>query len=152
MRLFRRKPTPTTDSGGHEIGILFDINELGGGTYGHKAYRIVFDALDPHRLSGCSVHDGDTNATFYRGASEYCIAIRCPDATTVDYIRTTMTARTDAGLPPPARRFADGNVTAREPLVPAGTIDRKGNFVIRPDDMIRPTWGEGTGWTLIIQP
>src|ERR1035437_8818292 len=45
-----------------EIGVLFDIDGLGGGYYRYSALRVLFERLDPKRLAGCTVLDGDKSA------------------------------------------------------------------------------------------
>lgn len=49
----KNSASTTGRSNGHEIGILFDIDALGGGSYGQKAYRILFESLDPQQMKGC---------------------------------------------------------------------------------------------------
>jgi len=151
MRFFRKNTTKP--AGGRpverEIGILFDIEALGG-LYGKAAYRILFDVLDPHRLAGCSFHDGDTDETLRSRANVYCIAIRSSESRQIDYVRQVMDARPDAGLLPPGRRFLEGNVTDREPLVPAGAVSPAGKLVVPPDQMIQKHWGDGTAWTVVV--
>lgn len=154
MRLFRKK-TPTTAgttagrSDVYEIGILFDIDALGGGLYGWQAYKILFGSLDPQRLMGCSFHDGDTNATIYQGANLYCIAIRSSDPLTIDYVRDALSARTDDGLLTLNRRFIEGDITSQEPLVHAGEVNGAGDLIVPPEDMIQPSWTEGTVWKVV---
>jgi hypothetical protein len=109
----------------------------------------VFDALDPHRLSGCSFWDGDTYATLSGAANEYCIAIQTPDLGTTSYIRDAIRARTDQGLLAGDDRFSEGDVIRREPLVHAGDVDQQGRLVVPPDKMVHESWGEGTQWTVV---
>lgn len=143
MGLFRRsKRIPP------EIGILFHSTDLGS-MYGRAAYRILFDSLDPHRLAGCSLHDGDTAATIAGTADTYCVAVRACDQAQVEYVRATLAARTDTGLLAPDRRFRTGTVTAVEPLVPAGVVDAAGCLVVTPDEMVGPDWADGTRWTIV---
>lgn len=152
MRLFRKKTTPTAGrSGVYEIGILFDIDVLGGGMYGWKAYKILFDSLDPHRLMGCSFHDGDTNVTLVGRARLYCIVIRSSDPLKINYVRDTLSARTDEGLLAANGRFIEGDITSQEPLVHAGDVDGAGDLVVRPDDMLQYWWTEGTVWKIVVK-
>lgn len=150
MRWVRRKTTKQTgdEAAEFEIGILFDIGALGG-MYGHAAYRILFDSLDPQRLLRCSLHDGDTVETLQGGANVYCIAVRASESRQIDYVRQVMHVRSDTGLLPPGGRFLEGNVTDREPLVPAGEVDPGGRLVVPANQMIQKQWAEGTAWTLV---
>ncbi|WP_194893628.1 hypothetical protein [Catenulispora pinisilvae] len=160
MRLFRKKNPETAPAGRPateqpaakqtEIGILFDIDALGGGFYGPKAYQVLFQTLDPQRLKRCSFHDGDTNATIFQGARLYCIAIRSPAPHTIDYVRELIGARTDPGLLAPSERFVDGDVTEWEPLVPAGFVNEAAQLVVKENDMIHPSVAEGTAWRVVI--
>lgn len=161
----RRRPTasPADPSGSppqtharttepQEIGVLFDIDELGGGMYGWKAYRILFASLDPQRLRGCSLHDGDVNATIAGLAQLYCIVVRSSDPRAIHHVRQAMSSRADAGLLPADLRLVDGEITRVEPLVPAGAVDRAGRLVVRPDDMLAGMATERPGqdgWTVV---
>lgn len=150
---FRRsRKSATARDGEHEIGVLFDIDELGGGMYGMAAYRVFFGALDPSQLSGCRVFDGDVRATLDGSARTYCIAVQALQSSQVDYIRATMRQlASSSGLLPVERRFIEGNVVGREPLVPAGVVDEKGTLHISPDDMVQPFFAEGTSWRIAVQ-
>jgi hypothetical protein len=119
-----------------EIGILFDIDELGGGYYGYAAYKILFKHLDPKELPGCSLWDGDTQATLAGHARQYCIVIQALDPTRMDYVRNIMAQGNDSGLLAVGNCFLEGNVTSRQPLVLAGQIDAFGNLVVKKGSMI----------------
>lgn len=131
-----------------EIGILFDIDDLGGGSYGWKAYKILFNNLDPHKLTGCSLHDGDTSETLQEEVRIYCIAIQTVDESKIEYIRETFRKCNDKGLLSPDQRFLESSVTDEEPLVLAGYIDLAGNLVVDAYSMIGEGWTKGTKWTL----
>jgi hypothetical protein len=154
MGLFRKKKKRAPEQkqapagGQQQLGILYNIDELGGGFYGWKAYSILFRALDPKRLTGCSLLDGDTSETLAGGAREYCIAIHSPDPAKIDYVREVLLAASDPGLLPPDRRFLQGDVRT-QPLVPAGEIDSEGRLVVREGSMIGEGWTEGTEWTVV---
>ncbi len=133
----------------HEIGVLFDIEGLASSFYGPVAYRILFESLDPQRLKGCSLHDGDTNATLRGTANVYCIAIRAPKPEILDYVREALSTREDNGLLPVAHRFITGAVTAREPLVHAGDVNKAGQLIVDPNDIVAVSQPEGTAWKVI---
>ncbi|MFI0366834.1 hypothetical protein ACH35V_03080 [Actinomadura sp. 1N219] len=107
--------------GRHEIGILFDIDALGGDIY----------------------------ATLNGTARLYCIAIRSADPMKIDYVRDTLRARTDDGLPDGDERFLVGAVTSREPLEHAADVDSAGNLIADQEDMLQPWLAEGTPWKVI---
>lgn len=112
-----------------KLGVLFNIDDLGDGLYGYEAYKIFFRMIDPRRISGCALYDGDTNATLRRGASEYCIAIESRDHATLNAVRNTIAASTERGLLGPARRFMTDAEVSREPLVLAAGIDAAGELI-----------------------
>ncbi|WP_335979238.1 hypothetical protein [Streptomyces sp. CA2R106] len=151
MGLFGRKtPRPAvTRTVDHEVRILFDIDQLGGGLYGQAAYRILFAALEPSRLAYCTFHDGDTDATIRGTRRLYCIAVRSTDARKIAYVRQAMAIRTDRGLLPLRDRFGESGVSAQGPLVAAGLVIDSGELLVRQDDMIQPHWAEGSNWRVV---
>ena len=132
-----------------EIGILFDIDELGGGFYGYSAYKILFSHLDPQELTACSLWDGDTQETLAGRARLYCIAIQSLDPSKTEYARQVFAGCTDKGLLAPGNRFIEGNVTRRHPLVLAGQVDLAGNLVVKKGSMIGKGWVAGTAWNIV---
>jgi len=83
-----------------QIGILFDIDELGGGWYGYASYKIFFGALDTGLLLGCSLRDGDTNETLQGSARQCCISVEFPDESKVDALKNALSNSTAKGLLP----------------------------------------------------
>ena len=134
-----------------EIGVLFDIDGLGGGYYRYSALRVLFERLDPKRLAGCTVLDGDTSETLARNANTYCGAFQAVDLAQAGYIREALGNCDDKGLLPTSSRFIEGAVTARHPLVLAGRIDGEGRLVVRKEEGIGQGWVEGTQWTVVNQ-
>ncbi|WBB63910.1 hypothetical protein O7599_15915 [Streptomyces sp. WMMC500] len=152
MGLFRRKARRAGGtSAAHEVGILFDIDDLGGGSYGQAAYRILFAALDPQRLAGCSFHDGDTNSTIHGTQRLYCIAVRSSDPAQITYVRQTMARRTDEGLLTLDLRLTAGRITEREPLVPAGFVNDRAALVVPEHELIQKHWTEGSAWRVVFK-
>lgn len=139
MGLFGRK---------YEIGILFDIDALGSPSYGREAYRIVFASLDPQQITRCVIYDGDTNATLTGLERTYCIAFRVSRRRQMDYIHDTLAKRTDRGLWPAHCRFIEGEIIKHEPLVAAGAVNPAGVFAVWENDLVHPSWGEGTTWRI----
>jgi hypothetical protein len=132
----------------YEIGILFDIDELGGGIYGRRAYEILFRRLDPMQLTICHIFDGDTEATLDGDANIYCIAFQATEQEKIHYIVDTLASHMDVGLLPAANRYLTGDVVRREPLVWSATIAFDGSLRLTEDTIIRPSWVEGTKWTI----
>jgi hypothetical protein len=134
-----------------EIGILFDIDELGGGFYGLAAYRIFFRNLDPERLAACALYEGDTTETLSGRAREFCIAVQALDPAQIEYVRDTMRLCDEKGLLHGEGRFLLGEVTIRHPLVLAGHVDAVGRLVVGPNQTIGDAWVEGTAWKIAEQ-
>jgi len=130
-----------------EIGVLFDIDDLGGGFYGWQAYKIIFKAVDPKRLKGCTVLDGDTADTLAGRANHYCIAFQYADPAAVQYVRETLGRCEDKGLLPASQRFRES--IGREPLVQAARIDSDGRLLVKEGGMIGSGWAKGTAWTIV---
>jgi hypothetical protein len=145
------KPGPErTHSGLYEIGIVFDIDDLGGGFYGWEAYKIFFSSLDPKKLTSCTIFDGDTRETLAGSARQYCIVIQSHDSSQVNYVKETISQRSDKGLLMLEKRFLEGNITSQQSLVRAGEIDNEGNLNIKKGSMIGAGWVKGTAWTVKI--
>jgi hypothetical protein len=128
----------------NRIGILFDIGVLGEGFYGYEAYKILFAAVDTRQLAGCSLSDGDTNATLRGGANQYCIAIQSHDAAQIDLVKSAMSKSGTKALLPLSERFMDEFALQGEPLVQAAHIDQSGHIVNCPTTWIVEAW-EKTG-------
>jgi hypothetical protein len=135
--------------GVYELGILFDIDGLGGGFYGWQAYKVIFSNLDPKRLTACTLLDGDTKETLSGSARQYCIALQSLDPSKLSYVKETLSQCSDKGLLPPRKRFVEGNVTTQHPLAIAGEIDSAGNLNVKESSMIGDGWVKGTAWTVI---
>lgn len=117
------------------IGILFDIDQLGGGLYGWKAYQVLFNAVDTNRIPGCQLSDGDTRATLSGNTRQYCIAIESSSPMLIEFIKVSIADIEDEGLLPLSERFVDGQRVHNEPLVLGAHISSSGELV-----------GDKTGW------
>lgn len=109
------------------VGIIFNIDDLGGGYYGPKAWRIFMRHLDPTQIPACTLMEGDTNATLEGHAREFCIAIY--GLIDVDYIKGLFADLQDKGLAKKSHRFIEKSQLDSEPLVHRGRIDASGAFV-----------------------
>lgn len=121
-----------------EIGIVFDIDELGGGMYGSEAFKIFYKNLDPSQMSNFSIYDGDTNSTLMGKDRFYCIAVKSMDEATISYVEKVMGEASDKGLAPLSKRFIKGNVTSSEPLVYSAEVT---NGIIDIKAGGPPSWG-----------
>ena len=111
------------------IGVLFDIDALDSGLYGHTAYQIFFRHVDPRKIVGCILKDGDTNETLYKGANIYCISVESLEPSKIAYVKEALSKAQDQGLLDLNERFLDEYAVRTEPLVIAGTIGINGYFV-----------------------
>jgi hypothetical protein len=133
------------------IGLLFNIDRLGGGLYGAAACKILFEYLDPARLAGCRFGDGDTSRPLASMSGDYCIAIRAPSPEAVAYIRATMRQCPEPGLLRGEARFVEWAALTQEPLVYLGTVDESGVLVVPEDGMLYAAYARGTRWRTRIQ-
>jgi hypothetical protein len=125
-----------------QLGILFDIDELGGGFYGYEAYKVFFAAVAAGQLAGRSLSDGDTKATLSGAANQYCIGVDTLDASRLVAVRKALTESSAKGLLPPESRFMDGASVQREPLVLAAQIDFAGKLVNCRTAWVTAAWKE----------
>jgi hypothetical protein len=108
------------------LGIVFNIDDLGGGFYGGKAWRIFMLNLPPENIIACRLKQGDTEETLNGMQREFCIAVlglARDDA----IVRKAFENCDEKGLAPVARRFKSS--LGSEPLVDAGLIDSLGRLV-----------------------
>ena len=110
------------------IGIVFDIEGLGGGYYGYRALQIFMKHLDPKRLSTCILVLGDTAATLNGKANEYCTGIYGM-MLDINYIRETFENINDSGLASVHRRFIEKFALDAQPFPILGRIDGFGRLV-----------------------
>ncbi len=110
------------------IGVVFDIDALGGGFYGSKAWRIFMRNLRPERIVGCNLREGDTRETLSGNRREFCIAVWGIDVDT-EAIRSAFATCSETGLAALERRFISSPQLDSEPLVEAGRIDAEGRLV-----------------------
>ena len=71
----------------NKIGVLFDIDKLGGGFYGFQAYHMLFSCVKSDLFNYCRLSDGDTLKTLTGSSNEYCIMIECDDENNIKEIR-----------------------------------------------------------------
>jgi hypothetical protein len=121
----RNKETNDT-SQKSDIGVLFDINELGGGFYGGKAQKIMMMNLNPGLLKGAILKVGDTRKTLSGHEKVFCIALYNCD---VEYVKKSIGLLTDKGLLIGDLRFVESSNLKQEPLNLVGSIDQFGRLV-----------------------
>jgi hypothetical protein len=121
----------------YKIGILFEIDELESGLYGYAAYQIFFGTVDTRQLAGCTLSDGDTNATLARRVNQYCIAVESLDASKIAAVKNALSRSNAKGLVPLASRFIETSLVSQEPLVIAANINAAGELT-----------GCKTGWVM----
>ena len=109
------------------IGVVFDIDGLGGGYYGRRAWQILMKHLDPTRLCASVLVEGDTAATLAGRAREFCIGIY--GTADLRYVRTVFQSVEERGLAAMHRRFIEKIALDPQPLPIRGTIDAAGRFV-----------------------
>jgi hypothetical protein len=119
-----------------EIGVLFDIDELGGGFYGKAAWDIFMKALNPTKISGCLLISGDTPIPGSRSPYSHCIGIEPTIPEQSGYFRNSLGILIHKGLFPPEQRFIIGQLSDRYALGLDGHIDPDGRFVMADTDSL----------------
>ncbi len=112
------------------IGVVFDIDGMGGGFYGYYAWRLFMKHLAPKQLGPCILVEGDTAATLSGQANEFCIGIYGL-ILDINYIRETFEYLEDLGLAPVHRRFIEKMALDGQPLPIKGQIDDFGRLVTK---------------------
>ena len=69
------------------IGVLFDIDALGGGVYSARAWELYMKYLDPALLCPSILLHGDTNETLNGEERIFCIAAYSSSGKVLEYIR-----------------------------------------------------------------
>ncbi len=110
------------------IGIVFDIEGLGGSWYGYQAWRFFMKYLDPKRIRACILVEGDTSMTLEGKANDFCIGIYGL-MLDLSYIRETFEGIEDQALRPFHRRFIEKLALDNQPLPIKGHIDAFGRLV-----------------------
>ena len=110
------------------IGVVFSIEGLGGGYYDYRAWKLFMKHMSPRQLGSCALVEGDTAATLYGPANEFCIGIYGLklDRTLV---RKVFEPLDDPGFAPFHRRFIEKLALDDQPLPLRGNIDALGRLV-----------------------
>ena len=127
------------------IGVVFDIDGLGGGFYGYRAWQLFMKHLDPNSLSACILVEGDTAATLNGEANEFCIGIY-ELMLDLAYIRETFESVDDPGLAPMHRRFIEKLALDSQSLPIRGEIDEWGRLVTKHWTRIDHDLCKEAGW------
>jgi hypothetical protein len=127
-----------------QIGILFDIDDLGGGTYGFAAYRLLFETLGRDSFFECGLSDGDTSETLCGSVRHYCIAIETDDAAKCTAIRQTIRNSNATGFIETGSRIIEDESVSHQPLVQAGCVDSTGQLNDCDTTWIATAWQQCT--------
>ena len=127
------------------IGIVFDIGDLGGGFYGYEAWRIFMTHLDPSKLTGCTLKEGDTKETLRGDANEFCIVVY-GKTVDMDQIKKVFVGLEEKGLAAKNRRFIEKPQLDSERFIVRGRIDSSGMFVTESWNRIDHDLSKEAGW------
>jgi hypothetical protein len=119
------------DQWGHPspgLGVVFDIDELGGGLYGNKAWHIFAATVPSTSLCAAVLVEGDTAATLAGHVNEFCIGVYGLRRT-IDLVRATFEQAEISGLAAFHRRFIEKTALDQQPLPAKGAIDWGGRLV-----------------------
>ena len=112
------------------LGVLFDINRLGGGAYGYKAWRVFMGQVSSKELPCCLLVDGDTTRTLIGGRNEFCIGVY-GDVRDFRVIRERFEVLDEPGLVEMPRRMMEKPALDAQPLVVHGSVDAWGRLVTK---------------------
>ena len=112
----------------HELGILFDIDDLVEPDYQMQAWKIFMTACDPVQLAGSTLYEGIITETSTSHEDTFCIALQTQDRQVISYLKSVFMHNEARGLMPQEQRFIERGVTLRYPLSIRGQIDAKGQF------------------------
>lgn len=129
-----------------ELGILFNIDDLGGGFYGNKAWRVFMKNCDPKKLPNSVLLEGDISETLAGHERIFCIAVQNLDLSVITYLKESFESYKEKGLLPLDKRFIEGNVTDTNNLVIRGRIDSFGKFVTNEWTRIDEDLCKECGW------
>lgn len=129
-----------------QLGVLFDAQKLGSGFYGYTAFRILFTAVAPRDLAGCTLYHGEVGDGRVR---PYCIAIETDDPTVIARVRQALTGSMVRGLLPPPQRFLDGQDLQEEVLALAARITAAGEITQTQSRWLQEAWQRAQGQTAL---
>ncbi len=110
------------------IGLVFDIDGLGGGDYGNAAWHIFTAVIPATSLRSCILVEGDTAATLAGQANEFCIGVY-GDRAIIDLVRAKFEQADIPGLAAFHRRFITKTALDQQPLPTKGVVDLGGRLV-----------------------
>ena len=110
------------------IGVVFDIDDLGGGFYGSAAWRIFLRNLRPENIIGCVLREGDTSETMSGNRREFCIAVLGAELNTDLFVKVFKDC-SEKGFASSNRRFILSPKLDSEPLMEAGIVDSMGRLM-----------------------
>jgi hypothetical protein len=111
-----------------KIGVLFDIDDLGGGTYGQTAWAIVMTEFRPDNCGGTSFLHGDVDIKGNSRPYTFCIAIDSMEIMPIENFKKVLMQSNQKGILPTQHRFIDGTLCDHLPC--AGLIDAQGRFLV----------------------
>jgi hypothetical protein len=131
----------------HELGILFNVDDLAATHHRAAAWKIFMRTCDPNRLNGSTLYEGETYDPWHQD-NVYCIAIQSHDHQIIDYVKAAFTHHNDPALLPLGQRFLEGDVTLRYALPIRARIDNDGQFCSWREASIRQdqTLCDEAGW------
>lgn len=110
------------------LGVRFNIDLVGGGSYGTACWEIFWRAVDPVKLAGAALYEGDSAASIGGHENVFCLVIQTTDAGALGFVKAALSNHmpfNDVCAPP---RFIEGQKCKSEPLVNAGTVGSEGQI------------------------
>jgi hypothetical protein len=111
------------------LGVRFDVGRIGSSSYSAACWEIFWQAVDPVKLAGAVLYEGDTAASIDGHENVFCVAIQTTDAGALGFVKAALSSHArfnDVCAPP---RFVEGQKCTSEPLVNVGTVGIDGQIV-----------------------
>src|SRR6185295_4178587 len=114
------------------LGIRFEIQKLedrvGQGAYGQSAWVVFWRVVEPTRLAGALLYEGDTALTLQRGEDCYCIGVQGVHENVFQEIMNNLQISREYLTVCAQPHFVRGPGVLREPLMLAGMVGRGGQI------------------------
>jgi hypothetical protein len=131
-----------------DVGILFDVEGLGGGFYRYSAFQIFFKTVPPEKAKNCAIYDGDMLGSS-GDPTPYGIVLQSIDQDQTVAIKELFEKLDDSGLLPRSKRLVEGrNIANKNHLVKLGDVDNEGILYVKNGSGVGQSWAKGTNWEI----
>ncbi len=107
---------------GPALGIRFEIDKADSNAYGLECWKVFWRVVNPTKLAGSLLYEGDTAATLAGSENVFCIAVQKDDRAVLDEVRAKLEQSADFQRMAASASFVGEDELASEPLPEAGRI------------------------------